>query len=83
MLTNLGDRKQGEMSAYSVFNDNYTRLLGEIDAERLVAETAGGGLAMMPRAFRHHPEAANQMRAGVARRRTNQRNQNQNGEDNE
>uniref|UniRef100_A0A0K0CVT0 SAYSvFN domain-containing protein n=1 Tax=Angiostrongylus cantonensis TaxID=6313 RepID=A0A0K0CVT0_ANGCA len=29
----LGDRNEGEMSAYSVFNPNCERLLGQITAE--------------------------------------------------
>ena len=47
MLANLGDREEGQMSAYSVFNENYTRLLGETDPDRLAREMAGGGMAMM------------------------------------
>jgi hypothetical protein len=51
MLTNLGDRAAGQMSAYSVFNENYTRLLGETDPEQLAREMVGGaGMAMMARA---------------------------------
>jgi len=50
MLTNLGERQDGQMSAYSVFNENYTRLLGETDPEQLAREMVGGaGMAMMAR----------------------------------
>lgn len=33
MFLNLGVRKEGEMSAYSVFNENCERLLGQITSE--------------------------------------------------
>jgi hypothetical protein len=33
LLLNLGVRKEGELSAYSVFNPNYERLLGELTGE--------------------------------------------------
>lgn len=38
MMTNLGERKEGELSAYSVFNRNFERLPGTLDAEQFDAE---------------------------------------------
>jgi hypothetical protein len=35
---NLGERKQGDLSAYNVFNDNFTELLGQLRAEHLEAD---------------------------------------------
>eukprot|EP01039_Chlorochromonas_danica_P005416 gene5416-5957_t len=37
-MTNLGERKEGELSAYSVFNRNFERLPGTLDAEQFDAE---------------------------------------------
>ena len=34
IFLNLGERKEGELSAYSVFNTGYKRLLGTLDAEQ-------------------------------------------------
>jgi hypothetical protein len=51
MLWNLGDRAEGELSAYSVFNENWTRLMGQVTAEQLIAEQFGGAAfaAVLPR----------------------------------
>jgi hypothetical protein len=38
IFANLGDRKKGEMSAYSVFNNNFHRLLGTLTAEQFDRE---------------------------------------------
>ena len=35
MFTNLGKRKEGELSAYSVFNKNFERLHGTMDGTEL------------------------------------------------
>ena len=35
MFTNLGKRKEGTLSAYSVFNDNFERLHGTMDGTEL------------------------------------------------
>jgi uncharacterized membrane protein YccC len=43
----LGDnRDQGGLSAYSVFNRGFQRLLGEVDADALLQQHVGGGMAM-------------------------------------
>ena len=50
MYINLGERVEGELSAYSVFNRNWTRLTGTLTAEQLIAEQFGGAaFAAMPR----------------------------------
>ena len=33
IFTNLGQRKDGELSAYSMFNDNYERIAGTFDGQ--------------------------------------------------
>jgi len=38
ILLNLGKRRDGEWSAYSVFNDGFVRLLGTTTGEMLDAE---------------------------------------------
>lgn len=38
MFTNLGKRKKGEMSAYSVFNKNQKALPGSLQASQFEAE---------------------------------------------
>lgn len=43
-------------SAYSVFNSGYQQLLGSIDADNLVNQYAGGGLAAAPLVNRHEPQ---------------------------
>ena len=50
MMYHLGERQEGELSAYSVFNRNFTRLVGTVDAEQMIREQFGGGFlpAMMP-----------------------------------
>eukprot|EP01036_Dinobryon_divergens_P028705 gene28705-37697_t len=35
---NLGERKPGELSAYSVFNDGFTKILGTISPEQFENE---------------------------------------------
>jgi hypothetical protein len=35
---NLGDRKRGELSAYSVFNENFQHILGTLTADQIDAE---------------------------------------------
>lgn len=35
---NLGERKHGELSAYNVFNENFTELLGQLRPEHLEAD---------------------------------------------
>jgi hypothetical protein len=35
ILTNLGTRKEGESSAYSIFNEGYRRLPGEMTQEQV------------------------------------------------
>ena len=35
MFTNLGKRKEGTLSAYSVFNENFERLHGTMDGTEL------------------------------------------------
>ena len=35
LFTNLGDRKEGELSAYSVFNKGFRNLLGSLTAEEI------------------------------------------------
>ena len=54
MLLNLDDRADDQLSAYSIFNENFTRLLGQITAEQLIAEAAGGGLAVAAAAGNVH-----------------------------
>jgi hypothetical protein len=45
MLLNLGRRKEGEASAYSLFNQGLRRLPGQLDAAQMDAQIrAGGGL---------------------------------------
>ena len=50
MMYHLGERQEGELSAYSVFNRNFERLVGTVDAEQMIREQFGGGFlpAMMP-----------------------------------
>lgn len=38
MCTQLGTRKEGEKSAYSVFNDNFETLPGQLTADRINRE---------------------------------------------
>ena len=38
ILLNLGQRREGEWSAYSVFNEGYVRLLGTTTGEMIDAE---------------------------------------------
>jgi hypothetical protein len=38
MFMNLGERKPGELSAYSVFNDGFTKILGTISPEQFENE---------------------------------------------
>ena len=38
ILMNLGQRREGEWSAYSVFNDGFVRLLGTTTGEMIDAE---------------------------------------------
>eukprot|EP00549_Striatella_unipunctata_P009601 CAMPEP_0118711684 /NCGR_PEP_ID=MMETSP0800-20121206/24260_1 /TAXON_ID=210618 ORGANISM="Striatella unipunctata, Strain CCMP2910" /NCGR_SAMPLE_ID=MMETSP0800 /ASSEMBLY_ACC=CAM_ASM_000638 /LENGTH=254 /DNA_ID=CAMNT_0006616377 /DNA_START=90 /DNA_END=851 /DNA_ORIENTATION=+ len=58
----LGDRKgDGVMSAYSVFNRGFQRLLGTVDAEDLVAEQVGGVMAAQARA--NNPQQQQQQQA--------------------
>ncbi len=38
IFLNLGERRDGEWSAYSVFNEGYVRLLGTTTAEMIDAE---------------------------------------------
>ena len=42
IFLNLGKRKRGEMSAYSVFNDGFKQLLGTMNAEQLDNEIRHG-----------------------------------------
>lgn len=35
IFTNLGERKAGEMSAYSVFNEGFTELMGTLNADQV------------------------------------------------
>ena len=50
MMYHLGEKEEGEMSAYSVFNRNFTRLVGTMTAEELIAQNFGGAaFAMLPR----------------------------------
>ena len=50
MMYHLGEKEEGEMSAYSVFNRNFTRLVGTMTAEQLIAQQFGGAaFAMLPR----------------------------------
>ncbi len=51
IFTNLGTRKEGEISAYSVFNKNCEKILGTFDSNQIEREVAnrnnenlGGGL---------------------------------------
>ena len=94
IATNLGDRQDGQMSAYSVFNENYTRLLGETDPEQLAREYAGGGMAVMagPGGFRGggggggaggdgDDDGLLRRRNGARRRRRRAENQPRNAED--
>lgn len=43
----LGERADGELSAYSVFNRGFQRLLGSIDVDELVNQHVGGGFMNM------------------------------------
>lgn len=42
MLTNLGTRKKGELSAYSVFNKGGKKLMGTLDATQIDPRYRGG-----------------------------------------
>lgn len=47
----LGEKGDGELSAYSVFNEGFEQLLGSVDVEHLVNQHVGGGMMvarMMP-----------------------------------
>lgn len=52
MFLNLGERRAGEMSAYSVFNEGFARLLGTMTAEQIDREMRheahGGGEVAFP-----------------------------------
>lgn len=50
----LGDNASGDVSAYSVFNYGFQRLLGSVDVEALVAQHVGGGLGMHQVAAHQH-----------------------------
>jgi hypothetical protein len=63
----LGDNENPDgLSAYSVFNRGYERILGSVDAEALLAQHVGGGFAGamggmgggMPEQEDHRPPAA-------------------------
>lgn len=42
----LGERAEGEMSAYSVFNRGFQKLMGSVDVEALVNQHVGGGMML-------------------------------------
>ena len=44
----LGDDRREGLSAYSMFNRGFERLLGSMDADELVAQHVGGGLMAQP-----------------------------------
>lgn len=46
MFYNLGERKPGEMSAYSMFNPGYEALPGQLRSEQFAAELRGGAGAV-------------------------------------
>lgn len=45
LFLNLGQRKEGELSAYSVFNDGFQQLLGTMNAEQFDREIRNQGVA--------------------------------------
>ncbi|XP_058104233.1 uncharacterized protein LOC131248161 isoform X2 [Magnolia sinica] len=44
ILTNLGQRRQGDTSAYSIFNDDFRELPGTLNADRLDRDIRAGQL---------------------------------------
>lgn len=45
ILRNLGTRRDGELSAYTVFNRDFEALPGQLRAEHFEAQIRGGGVA--------------------------------------
>ena len=67
MFLNLGDRVEGELSAYSVFNENWQRLVGTMTAEQLIQQQFGGAFAAaLPQLHRNNDNGR-----GVVPRRNN------------
>ena len=67
----LGERADGELSAYSVFNRGFQRLMGSVDVEALVNQHVGGGMMMgggMPEPMGDGPPEENR---GAGRRGNN------------
>lgn len=89
----LGENADGELSAYSVFNRGFQRLLGEVDADQLANQYVGGMMgvggnaAMMPAMDdeppenRHRNNNNNNNNRAVARRPQNNPTVDNNGDD--
>jgi len=73
MMVHLGEKKEGELSAYSVFNSNFQRLIGTTTAEDLIRQQFGGMMNMLP-GLR---QGAN-MNMGMERQLDNEGNENEN-----
>ena len=64
MFLNLGDRVEGELSTYSVFNENWQRLVGTMTAEQMIQQQFGGAFAAaLPQLHRNNDNG----RGGVPR----------------
>ena len=46
IFCNLGRRRAGEATAYSIFADGYETLLGQLRADQIMAEIRGGAGAV-------------------------------------
>lgn len=73
MFLNLGERRAGEMSAYSVFNEGFARLLGTMTAEQIDREMrheAAGDEMALPHMEVLNEDGANRevVHRGTARR---------------
>ena len=73
MFLNLGERRAGELSAYSVFNKGFAQLLGTMTAEQLEREMrheAPGGEVVLPNIEVLNEDGANRVErhTGTARR---------------
>lgn len=49
----LSDEKSSELSAYSVFNKGFQKLMGSVDADALLQQHVGGGMMMMQQQRQH------------------------------
>jgi hypothetical protein len=82
----LSDEKREGLSAYSIFNRGFERLMGSVDVDALLAQHVGGGIgggAMMNHEEDQHDNNANVNHRRQEARQGNQENQLRNDDDND